>query len=303
MALSVSAEVKRTANLAVAISTINRPNDLICCLEGILQGQILPRELIVIDQSTGQETEQALERFHERSCRIRYVHQQKRGLSASRNAGIENSTAPIIAFSDDDCVPDPTWVASLEIAFHTTPNPAAVSGRVLPYGAESPGLYSVSSRESTLPADYTGRTIPWVVGTGGNFAIQRGWLDQVGKYDERLGAGSPGKAAEDADMIFRLLRSGARIRFDPNVLIFHKRQDISRRMSSRWNYSFGIGVFCALWLRRQDLYSAHILATWLYNISCELIGQSIKGQRQEAQQWGQSLRGTWKGFVYGLGVK
>lgn len=303
MALPVSPEIKPTANLAVAIATMDRPDDLACCLEAILKGDVLPGELVVIDQSAGQDTERLMERFRDAPCQVHYVHQPKRGLSASRNTAIEHSSSPFIAFSDDDCVPDPAWVARLEQAFLSAPFPAAVSGRVLPYGAESPELYSVSPRESTICADYTGKNIPWNVGTGGNFAIQREWLERVGKYDERLGAGSPGKAAEDADMIFRLLRSGGMIRYEPKVVVFHKRQDISRRMTSRWNYGFGIGTFCASWLRRLDFYSAYILASWLSTLSRELLGLTLRGQRQEAQQRVQSLSGTLKGFVYGLGAK
>lgn len=289
-----------TASLTVAVATLDRPDDLAGCLEAILCGELLPAELMVVDQSPYQSARLVVDRFQDQPIPVIYLHQTRRGLSASRNAAIQQSRFPFIAFTDDDCVPGPAWVKTISEAFARPPFPDAVSGGVLPLGPEIAGTHSVSPRENTRAADYTGKTIPWRVGTGGNFAAARDWLDKAGWFDERLGAGSAGRAAEDADMIYRLLRGGARIRYAPDAVIFHKRQSLEKRLKSRWNYGFGIGDFCALWLRRLDFYPLRALGSWLFNLSRELAGSLVARNGLEARQRVLALRGTLAGFFHGL---
>lgn len=291
---------KRIADLTVAVATLDRPEDLTGCLEAILANNVWPAELIVVDQSPDQSARAVVEGFSGQDFPVIYVHQQRRGLSASRNAAILQASRSIIAFTDDDCAPDHGWIEAIEKAFITNPQPDAVSGSVLPLGPESTELYSVSPRESSLPVEFHGRAIPWQVGTGGNFAVKRTWFSRVGSFDERLGAGTPGKAAEDAELIFRLLGNGAHIRYEPGVLIYHKRQSKEKRMSSRWNYGYGIGALGAIWLRKFDFYILYALFVWMIGLSRELAGCLLKREWLEVRQRWLSIGGTLCGLGYGF---
>src|SRR5262249_46066568 len=134
-------------------------------------------------------------------------------------------------------------------------------------------------------------------------AVKREWLDRVAGYDERLGAGSPGKAAEDADLFYRLLRAGAHMRYEPDAVVYHERQSKARRLASRWSYGHGIGAFCGIWLCKRDLYALHILTYWLFS-QCHALACAI-GRRQwmQTHERSLSLRGTVRGLVYGLCVR
>jgi GT2 family glycosyltransferase len=178
--------------------------------------------------------------------------------------------------------------------------PDAVTGPVLPLGPETPGLHAVSSRTSAAPAEFMGRALPWLVGTGGNFAARRDGLQRAGGFDERLGAGSPGGAGEDMDLLYRLLRAGARIRYDPQVLVFHERQPLDRRLASRSAYGRGIGACCGLWLRGRDLHALAVLGGWLR------MRGGLAANAARRRQWGSVreellvLGGTARGLIYGL---
>src|SRR5690606_11966360 len=63
---------------------------------------------------------------------IRYVFEQRQGLSAARNAGIAASRAPIVAFLDDDAVPGDRWLRSIIDAFEQIPEAAAIGGIINP---------------------------------------------------------------------------------------------------------------------------------------------------------------------------
>jgi GT2 family glycosyltransferase len=257
---------------------------------------VQPAEVIVVDQ--GEEAGPVVAAFRAR-LPVRRLVQKRRGLAASRNLALAEARLPILAVTDDDCVPDAGWVAALERALHS-PALDAVTGPVLPLGPESPDLYAVSSRTSRSPADFWGRAVPWIVGTGGNFAGRRAAILRAGGFDERLGAGSPGGAGEDMDLLYRLLRAGARIRYEPEALVYHERQPRERRRATRSAYGRGIGACCGLWLRGRDLHALAVLGSWM-RMRAAIAARAI-GRRQWSAIGEELLvlSGTARGLIYGL---
>lgn len=290
------------ANVSAIIATLDRPEALGRCLDALLSGEILPAEVIIVDQSKSDATRSVIEERKNSEVQIIYIRKEQPNASASRNAAIIRTSYPIVAVTDDDCVPDQAWIATIKRTFNSPLAPDAMTGRVLALGSDDPELYAVSLRQSIKRTLFSGRVAPWVVGTGGNFAAKREWFNRIGDYDERLGPGSPGKAAEDIDLFYRLLRAGATIRYEPDALIYHQRKNKSGRMMSRWNYGYGTGAFCGIWLCRGDLYALRIIGYWLLH-QCRLLAGAI-GSRQwlQAHQRVLSLRGTVHGLVYGLRV-
>jgi GT2 family glycosyltransferase len=292
--------MKRIAKLTAIISTLNRPELLARCLDALLAGDVLPAEIIIVDQSADHKTGLVVAQRTTTAVRIHYLRQEQRGLSASRNAAVGCATFPLLAITDDDCVPDKRWIAIVERVFSSVKAPDALTGRVLPLGQEVPGLYAVSSRSARQRVEFSGRVEPWLVGTGGNFAIKQEWLERVGTFDERLGAGSPGGGAEDIDLLYRLASAGARILYDPDALIYHERQSKVRRLASRLTYGRGIGVFCAKWMRRRDPYAWRILGQWLF-LRARLTASALRRGRLDSvyEEW-LVLQGTARGLLQGI---
>lgn len=294
--------MSKIAQISAAIATLGRPEGLARCLDALLSGSVLPAEVIIVDQSDNDATEKIVLSRQSSRVPIVYVRQSRRGLSASRNGALARVSCPLVAVTDDDCVPDPGWIATIVRALSSETAPDALTGRVLPFGPESPDTYVVSARESLLRQDFAGKTSPWLIGSGGNFAVKQRWLESVGGWDERLGAGSPGKAAEDMDLFYRLLCAGARIRYEPDALVFHERATKSRRLKTRWSYGYGMGAFCCLWLRRGDPYAVRVLGRWLRWQCWDFTIAAARRQWLEAYQRWLSLRGTVCGLIYGFKV-
>jgi GT2 family glycosyltransferase len=147
------------------------------------------------------------------------------------------------------------------------------------------------------------RALPWQVGSGGNFAIRRNWLFLVGGFDERLGAGSPGQAAEDTDLFYRLLRAGAVIQYEPELLIHHERQDATRLIRSFWNYSHGIGAFTAKHARKGDLYAVYILGVWLFWLFWRTASSILRRNSIYTEEGLLSLSGCGHGLAYGFRLR
>ncbi len=304
--------MRQVDDITVAISTMGRASSLARCVRALLDGETLPAEIVIVDQSPDEATEDVVRQVASSTAssmassmasssavRVDYVRQAPLGLAASRNAAIAASTQPIVAFTDDDCVPDRGWLTSIIAVLETEPDVDVVTGRILPLGPDQPGLHAVSSRRSVIPTRFHGRALPWAVGSGANIAASRVWLTCVGGFNERLGVGSGGRSAEDVDLLYRLLLAGATVRYEPAVIIFHERKDQAGWLATRSSYGYGMGAFCGMWLRMHDSYAGWMLARWCAERALSLARACAKGRSRRAMGELVMLKGAASGLVYG----
>jgi glycosyltransferase involved in cell wall biosynthesis/peptidoglycan/xylan/chitin deacetylase (PgdA/CDA1 family) len=293
-----------TPRIAVVIPTMGRVAELERCLLGLRDGRRPPDEVVVVDQSDGGSIEAAVRDLDSGWTSLQRIATPPRGVSIARNLGWRSTTGSIVAFTDDDCVPDQGWLAAVELALGDDATLDATTGRVLGLGLDAPGMHAVSSRTDQRDRTYAGRTLPWRVGTGGNLAVRREALERVQGFDPRLGPGSPGEAAEDLDLVYRLLAAGSRIRYEPKALVYHERQSTIRRRLSRTRYGHGLGAFAGVTVRRGDPYGAVLLAAWVAERSRLLAGAMLRPWRPRAADRALDerllLRGVGAGLVHGL---
>src|SRR5205823_3016543 len=91
-----------------------RPDLLQRCLAALLAQNLAPAdyEIIVADDAASDETRRIVE-LSAAVPAARYVPVTGRhGPAAARNRGWRAARAPIVAFTDDDCVPDPGWLGA-----------------------------------------------------------------------------------------------------------------------------------------------------------------------------------------------
>jgi glycosyltransferase involved in cell wall biosynthesis len=126
-----------------------------------------------------------------------------RGATLSRNAGARGSTAEVLLFTGGDHEVPPDWVKR-HLEALADPTVAASFG---PAG----GIWRYDDADPfAAPIRHRSGSAPWMVGVGANAAVRRQVFERLGGFDERLGSrDAGGAAAEDADLIHRMLRSGA----------------------------------------------------------------------------------------------
>lgn len=206
---------------------------------------------------------------------------------------------PVVAVTDDDCVPSRGWLASLMRTLAAA-DAAAVTGSILPLGPDAPGRYPISSRLGREVRCFSGRALPWAVGSGANFAFRQEWIERIGGYDERLGTGSPGAAGEDADVIYRLLRAGGWIHYEPQAVVYHERRPRAGRRATRGSYGFGIGACCGIWLRSGDPYALLFLGRWLLSRARRGLTGALRLRHEQVSEELLVFAGTFRGFAYGI---
>ena len=160
-------------------------------------------------------------------------------LSYARNRGFRETRAPLIAFVDDDEFVDMGWVRGVMTAFDEL---SAAAGAFGPVASLDDLARAYCRYEGDERRVFSGRrTGPWFVGTGGNMAFRRTAFAAAGGFDLRFGAGAAAHAAEDWDLIVRLLRDGSILVWSPQMVVYHPTKDDVSHLASRFPYGFGVG--------------------------------------------------------------
>jgi glycosyltransferase involved in cell wall biosynthesis len=240
-----AAELRRTqqpsveGDVSLIIPSRDRLPLLVDTVRSVLAGDVVPAEIVVVDQSPTASREVATLQ------RVVYVHTQSMGLSRARNIGVLAARHDIIVFLDDDMLVDQGWLAAIVGQLRRRGAGWAVTGQVREGAAERSRAFQMSVVADTTPREYSGRLLRDVLYSG-NMAIGRDLLDCVGEFDERLGAGSRFPGAEDNDFGYRLLALGARIAYAPDAAVQHRAwRPPEHYVRMRWGYGLGQGGFYA----------------------------------------------------------
>src|SRR5678816_1730591 len=102
--------------LSAVVPTINRPRILQRTLESLAAQSVVPRELIIIDASSDEQSQAVANEWREKcapSCSVIWQRAVQSGAAAQRNQGVALTTQPFIWFFDDDIVFEPDCVQKL----------------------------------------------------------------------------------------------------------------------------------------------------------------------------------------------
>lgn len=211
------------------------------------------------------------------------------GLSVARNLGLGAARASLVAFVDDDEIVDGGWVAGILATFSSDPSAAAAFGALLPLDDEGRPHCEFTGDEVVT---FRPRGLrPWRVGTGGNMVFRRDALRACGGFDPLLGAGAPGRAADETDVILRLARHGLRQVWTPAFVAYHPTLRSDELLDKKYSYAYGMGRM----LRRNR--SALLAMRYGVNIAQALVG----AVRARDGHQGRSALSTAGGFIAGAG--
>ena len=207
-------------NLSVLLCTRNRGDRIKKAIDSILENSYENFDIIIVDQSSDDKTKTVLEKYSD--PRIRYIRSHTVGLSRSRNIAISESLSEIVAFTDDDCIVDREWLASIMKEYESDSSIMGVYGRVLPYGKGEPWMVCHCIIDSMERRTVDSPIIPYtVLGHGNNMSFKKDVFRKVGLYIESLGAGTWMRGGEDTDLIYRALKKRMRFVYSPEPLVYH----------------------------------------------------------------------------------
>ncbi len=223
---------------SVIVPTYRRPERLAATLQA-LAAQDLPRdayEVLVVDDGGGVPLEAVLQ-----ACRgalnLTLLTEKHAGPAAARNAGIAAAHGTLLAFTDDDCLPDPGWLRALIDAHGRRPG-AFLGGRT--HNALPHNPYA-AARHMLIEAVYAWYNVdpehPRFFASN-NFAAPTDQLCALGGFD----ADHFPFASEDRDLCARWLASGPEMAYVPQAIVRHA-HSLTLRGFWRQHLAYGRGAW------------------------------------------------------------
>lgn len=192
--------------ISVVIPTYKRADLLFKCLKALSLQTFNTDHFEVIVVHDGPDSDKSIKKLRSAFPFIRYYClPENRGPAAARNYGWLNAKGTLIAFTDDDCVPDKNWLKCIWHNYNDEPE-IAFTGKVkvpLPLYPTDFEL-NISKLET---ADFI----------TANCALTKNALLKVGGFDERFRMAW----REDSDLEFKLLSENVSIKKLSLALVVH----------------------------------------------------------------------------------
>ena len=218
-------------SIEVIMPAYNNPDVMRLCLEGLLRQGDRSFTIAVADDGSGPEILQLVETFRDRGLSIRHLWHEDDGFRKAIiiNRAIGSSDADYIVFTDNDCIPQSSFIADHRRAARRG---SYMAGRRVNLGAElteefKGGKWPVSVLDSRwwllrqasagrLRHAEFGMRLPWPLAMlwsskqigllGANMGIWREDLLRVNGFDNDI----PGGRGEEVDLEWRLRASGVK---------------------------------------------------------------------------------------------
>lgn len=225
--------------VSVVVPTFKRPELLNRCLMALSQQNFDPTayEVIVVDDAASEETKRLVENWLSAQMPVNVDTGQKykgvrenspgissstslapspvpvfryvpvtgiHGPAAARNVGWRAACGEIIAFTDDDCIPDRNWLKAGVSAF--ADEVVGVWGRTIVPVPDIPTDYELNAARLGLGEFVTA-----------NCFYRRDAIASIGGFDERFTAAW----REDSDVFFTLLERGSQFANAPDAVVVH----------------------------------------------------------------------------------
>lgn len=206
--------------VSIVICTYNRAAFLRRTLHSLGRLNYKNFEVIVINGPSTDDTERVLEMYRDM---IKVGKNELANLSISRNIGIAMAGGDVVAFIDDDAIPDVMWLDDI-VSLYEDPSVGGVGGKVIGPGDDhfqfENGYVDIWGNADVhcLDSDYNdpnGDRYNMMLGT--NCTFLRKALVEAGGFDEYYDY-----FHDESDMCLRVVRAGYAIRNHRRAYIYHE---------------------------------------------------------------------------------
>lgn len=246
--------------ISVVVPTFKRPLLLRRCLRALTQ-QIVSRpfvEVIVVSDGPDVETRAIVNEFAQQNAA--FIHLQlpyKKGPAAARNLGWQSASADLIAFTDDDTLPDKDWLQQIVNAYKGEKE-IAYSGRVVVPQSPSPTDYEKNTA-GLETADFV----------TANCCCTKAALQKAAGFDERFSMAW----REDSDLHFKLLLNNVPVIKLPQAVVLHPVRKAAWGVSLKEQKK---GLFDALLYKKYpQLYRNKIQASPAWNYYAIVVAAAL----------------------------
>jgi GT2 family glycosyltransferase len=292
--------------VSIVLATMNRPVLANRCLESIYASEYTNYEVIVVDSSTGNETETLIrEKFRD----VRYVRNFSGRVCVAKNRGAKEADGQYVAFTDDDAEVDKYWIGQLVLALEASPNAACATGFVMPMELETQAqiwfeetgafVEGILPRRIDLKHRKPGSLLPYAtgrIGAGVNMAWRRDTFAKLGYFDVALDR----CGAEDLAAFFDALCAGYEIIYEPGAIVWHQhRRTVDELVKQTLWHSTGLGAYLTRCLVKEPGRIWDLMTRIPGGLRYGFASSSVRNGKKSESFPRVVTRQEWIGFVKG----
>lgn len=195
--------------VSVIVPTYRRPALLDQCLQALYNQRFNKDsyEVVVVSDGPDEACRQSVEAWKQKSpMNISFIAlDEKRGPAAARNEGWKKASGKLIAFTDDDCIPDKGWVAAIWNGYQDEAE-VAFTGRIIVPVSGNPTDFERNTQGLETAAFVTA-----------NCACSKKALQHIDGFDEAFSMAW----REDSDLEFKLLQQHIPVLTLNNAVVIH----------------------------------------------------------------------------------
>lgn len=221
---------QRSPSFDLVVATVERTDELRRFLDSVVAQEYPDVRIVVVDQNEDDRLAAILASYPLEVERLR----TPRGLSRARNAALPLLEADLVAFPDDDCSYPPSLLARIAERLAAAPDLSGLTGRAADASGRSARSWKPDPAILT-DDDLWNRAISFAI------FLRRDVVETVGTFDEELGLGSgrSWSSGEEIDYLVRAVRAGARVLYDPSLVVTHEIRDDDAAIGERDGASIG----------------------------------------------------------------
>jgi GT2 family glycosyltransferase len=204
-------------DVSIIVPTYNRPGPLRACLEAIAaQDYALDRvEVLVVDDGGERSPAPVIDEMREQLY-VELLRQEHGGPSRARNRAASVARGRFLAFTDDDCRPQPSWLSRLVSTLARAPD-RIVGGRIVNALAENAFSSASQMIADIVYAHYNADRENAQFFSSNNIAMAAESYRTLGGFDE----GFTILACEDRELCDRWRAAGGRMIYEPSAVVAH----------------------------------------------------------------------------------
>jgi glycosyltransferase involved in cell wall biosynthesis len=224
---------------SVIVPAYNSADTILFLLNSLSKQSVNDFEVIVVDDCSQDNTPQIVRSFPYSLIQLA----QNNGPAYCRNVGARAAQGDILVFTDSDCRGAHNWLETI-YEYFTQRDFEAIMGKLVLMPSS---LLGDSISALGFPAGGAiGFDKIWKVDQRGftdslsscNCAVRKDVFDKIGGFDESF----PLPGGEDTLLAYNLKRHNYRIKYCPDVVVYHQARD-SFRGFLKWQFHRGISSF------------------------------------------------------------
>ncbi len=233
-------------NFITVINTYKRPAELVLrSLRASINQKIPPKKIFLIDQNI--EPLILPEDILNNPSVIK-TSTNKKSVSAARNTIVIPENSEWIFFCDDDGFPCEDYSEKLEKIISENPTLDILAGSIV--REDNNEFYTLRhSKGGSLKSFRNTKNL-----MGSNFVIKTKVFDELGRFDEKFGAGSQWSSSEETDFCWKAYFAGKNMEFFPELIVYHVspfNESINEGFIKAFRYGVGKGALVSKWLFKK----------------------------------------------------